>query len=145
MPIVWESPKPTDPYIGSILATYLTDIKSTIPYSKRSIKNPVQEITEQDVEEAILPCWWLFMKEKLREFKKHEEEQEKKLKPGEVPTEFWLWHPPIYLMRKEMYTEYTNFVDKLTEEGIDKAREELKQYIGFRSYAYFKHELEHLT
>ena len=141
MPVVWESPKEIDEYVASILTTYLIDVKSKIPYSKRSIKNPTGEITEQDIEGDILSCWWLFMKKKLQEHREHEEEQKRKVKPGEVPTEFWLWHPPLYLMREEMYAEYKDFVDKLDEENIDEGREELRPYIGFKSYAYRKSEI----
>ena len=143
MPIAWEAPKgkKIDEYIASILTTYLIDIKSKIPYSMRSLKNPVQEVTKQDVGENILPCWWLFMKDKLAEYKRYEEERKKKLKPGEVPTAFWLWHPPFYLWETGGYGEYKNFVTKLTGEEIGKAREELKDYIGFRAYAYLKSEI----
>ena len=135
MPVSWESPKGIDPYEASILATYLMDIKSEVPYSERSLTKPTLEITEKDVEKNLLPCWWLFMKERLEEFR---DDQKKKKKPSES---FLLWHPPFYLLYPEAHKEYIEFVNRLTEEEIDKAREELRRYIGFKAYAYRKSEL----
>lgn len=135
MPVSWESPKGIDPYEASILATYLVNIKSDVPYFERSITRPNLKITEEDIKKRLLPCWWLFMKERLEEFR---EDQKKKYRPGES---FLLWHPPFYLLYPEGHKEYVGFVKRLTEKQIDKAEEGLRQYIGFECFAYRKSEI----
>ena len=135
MPIVWESPKPIDIPLASILATYLINVKSEVPYTERSIARATQEITEEDIEKNLLPCWWLFMKERLKEYR---EDKKKPKKPGEGRM---LWHPAFYLLHPEGYSFYVESVERLTEEEIDQAREELRPYIGFKAYAYRKSEI----
>lgn len=139
MPISWETPKGIDPYLASILVSYLISIKSKIPYIERSITRPTLEVTSKDVKEDILPCWWLFMKTKLKEFKI----DQKRYKTGHRKT-FMMWYPEFYLQYPKAWARMHTYINKLSEEQINKAREELRQYIGFQAYAYRKSEIRDL-
>lgn len=139
MPIVWESPKKIEGGLAQALANFVYN-KSGLSYADRSIKLPTQELEKKDIDEA-LGAWWSWTKEEWEDFKRRNRERELK-KKGPHP----LWVPTLTLFGDDAMKEVERRLDDPSyQKKIADAIKDLESLIGFKAYAYFKHEIEHLS
>jgi len=153
MPMVWESPKEIEPGLAEALAIYLYQVKGKLQYSERSLEQPTITLEFKDIEATpegnTFVLWWIYVKRAWEKYKPEavraeREWKEKREGKRKRAVSMPIWIPAIQFFGSHMVEELNKLAKEVTDKEMEEARKELRELIGFSTYAYQKREMEHL-